>query len=117
MSSKKAAAKTAAVKTVGRAEDEFEREYDKDYKIPNAIRAGLKRLGSRWMRNLDFAKHCGINPVDLNAYADQFGEHIVQEPGNRRVYIWWGSVEKAQFWRDKFGQETIGVKHVAEVSG
>ena len=107
MSTKKAAAKTAATAEVGNVETDFEREYDKDFKIPNAIREALKSLGNGWLKNADFSRKFNIGQNDLSVYAGQFSAHIVIIPGEK-TKVWWGNPVLAEKWRKKLGTRPIG---------
>jgi len=110
MTAKKTTPKSVGkLNAAGREEAEFQRLHDKSWKIPHAIKEGLAELGTGWLKNQDFAKHCGINVNDLAAYAEQFAEHIVIIPGEK-TRTWWGSKDKAAKWRIKLGSKLLGAK-------
>jgi hypothetical protein len=98
----KAAGKTAGKQEAaqtkgGRSLAEFKQVYDKDFIIPNKIKAGLKTLGSGWDYEREFARLCGISLNDMAAYRDEFAEYMVVIKDGRRA--WAGSKSAAEQMR------------------
>ncbi len=79
----------------GRTIKEFRQLYDKDTIIPQKIKAGLESLGSGWLYEAEFMRHCGVRVVDFKAYQEQFAEYMVAVENDRRV-VWTGSKTVAE---------------------
>jgi len=95
-------AKTVAKK--GRTAEDFRKEHDQSYIVPERIRAGLAELGDSWEYEIDFQKRIGCNAPMLAPYREQFADHMVEikrRPGRSHSrFAWCGSVKLATTLRD-----------------
>ena len=70
--------------------EDFRAAHDRSYIVPNAIKAGLKRLGKRgWEYEDAFAREISVSLRDLSTYRGDFVDYIVVLRSGRR--IWAGS--------------------------
>jgi len=76
-------------------------EYDKNTYIPKRVREGLAKLGDDGaMREVDFARLCGVSCLDLGNVRDEhFDGFFVAARGGKRV--WFGSRAFAARMREK----------------
>lgn len=86
-------------------EDEFTKNYDKNYIIPNKIRAALAKLKKTgWCEELDFLKLSGISNSDLVRFREPFlDDHVVVVPNDHRhpKRVWCGSKALTEKFRAK----------------
>jgi hypothetical protein len=89
----------APVKRVGKTLADFRAAHDKDFIVPNRMKAAIKALGSDgWEYETEFMKLAGISTTDLSAYRDQFADFQavatttkMSGGGVRKKIIWCGS--------------------------
>jgi hypothetical protein len=91
--------KTAS-KKAGRSLDEFRAAHDKNYIVPQKIKAGLEKLGDGWEYELEFLKLTGLSTTDLSMFRDQFEDHIVTTSGRNPKRVWTGSKATAKQLRE-----------------
>lgn len=89
-------------KAVGHGVEEFRQQYDRAYIVPRRISDALKKLGDRWMREIDFAKFAGIGTQDISAYRAEFEQDFVVELGGRNAgkRVWCGTKAMAAKLRE-----------------
>lgn len=67
-----------AAKGKARSLAEFRSTFDKDFIVPNKVKAGLAELGSDgWEYEAAFAKLCGLPLSDLGNYRESFLDFVV----------------------------------------
>ena len=94
----------APVKRVGKTLADFRAAHDKDFIVPNRMRAAIKALGNDgWEYETEFMKLAGISTTDLSAYRDQFADFQavatttkMSGGGVRKKIIWCGSTAFAK---------------------
>jgi hypothetical protein len=88
----------AAPNKAGKSIADFRATYDKDFIIPQRIRAGIKALGAGWEYEVAFAKLAGVSLNDLGNYREQFADYVVtlKRDGKR---AWAGTVSMAKAMR------------------
>lgn len=83
---------------------DFRTAHDKSTVVPAKIKAALAKLGKdSWEYEPEFAKNCGVSPVDFAAFRDQFAEYVVELPaaqGRRGKRIWAGAPALAEKMRE-----------------
>lgn len=80
-----------ATKITGKDFESFRAAHDKNFIVPNKIKAGLAALGESWMYEAEFMKSCGISQTDFAAYRDQFAEFYVDVGGRNPKRVWAGT--------------------------
>jgi hypothetical protein len=85
-------------KKAGRSLSEFRSLYDKDFIVPNRIKAALKILGGGWEYESQFARMAEVSLADLGNYRDQFADHVITLRESRRA--WAGTVATAKAMRE-----------------
>lgn len=80
-----------AVKKSGRTLNDFRAAHDKNFIVPNKIRAALEKLGDGWEYEMEFMRLAGICTTDLATFRDQFGDHIVSTGGKNPKRVWAGT--------------------------
>jgi hypothetical protein len=90
--------KTSAPK-VGKSLADFQASHDKDYIVPNKIKAALQELGEGWSYETDFLRLAGVSVTDLALYRDSFSPYwlVVDRSGKR---VWAGSKAMADKMRE-----------------
>lgn len=80
---------------------DFRAVHDKSFVIPNAIRAGLEKLGKEgWDYEPEFIKLCGVNVLDLARFREEFADHYVTVGGSKSSKrVWAGSKALAEKMR------------------
>jgi hypothetical protein len=88
----------AAPNKAGKSIADFRATYDKDFIIPQRIRAGIKALGAAWEYEVAFAKMAGVSLNDLGNYREQFADYVVtlKRDGKR---AWAGTASMAKAMR------------------
>lgn len=71
---------------IGKSLQEFRAAHDKNFIVPNKIRAALKNLGSGWEYEAAFIRLAGISQSDMGNFREQFSEHIVLVDRTKRVW-------------------------------
>jgi hypothetical protein len=90
-----------ATKTTKKLAD-FRAVHDKNFVVPERIKAGLARLGKDgWEYEASFIRLCETNVVDFSRFRDQFNEYCVvfKENGKERR-VWAGSKAAADKMRE-----------------
>ena len=89
----------AAPTKSGKSLADFRATYDKDFIIPQRIRAGIKALGAGWEYEVAFAKLAGVSMNDLGNYREQFADYVVtlKRDGKR---AWAGTAGMAKAMRE-----------------
>lgn len=87
-------------------EDDFMKQHDKSYIVPNKIEAGIKKLGPKgWLYQNDFMKLCEVtNPQDFGTYCVPFEkDHCIAIAigGSKSKRAWAGSKELAERLRKR----------------
>lgn len=67
----------ATVKSKGRSAEDFQKEHDMSYIVPQRIRAGLAELGDTWEYEPDFMKRIGCNASMVSPHRAAFDEFTV----------------------------------------
>jgi hypothetical protein len=78
---------TASSKVIGRSIAEFRETYDKNTIVPRKIEAGIKRLGNRWLYEVEFSKEFGVSLRDLSMFRDRYSDNVVIVSDSRRVWV------------------------------
>jgi hypothetical protein len=92
--------------TPGRTAEDFTKLHDKNFIIPNRIKAALAELGDSWEYEGEFVKRCQpVANVDFARYRDQFTEFFFEvRAGNKGVKrIWCGTKKFAAKLREQAG--------------
>jgi len=88
---------TASGKTIGKSVAEFRAQYDKSFIVPRRVNECLKRMGTTWEYEVNFAQAAGVSTADLSNFRDQYADHIVNLKEGRR--IWAGTRKLAETLR------------------
>ncbi len=80
---------------------DFRAIHDKDFVIPNKIKAGLEALGNDgWEYEADFQRICGCSTTDFAKYRSQFEDYYVTTSGANPKRVWAGSKALATKMRE-----------------
>lgn len=80
---------------------DFRAIHDKNFVIPNKIKAGLEALGNDgWEYEADFQRLCGVSTTDFAKFRDQFEEYYVTTSGTNPKRVWAGSKALAAKMRE-----------------
>lgn len=84
---------------------DFRAAHDKNFVIPEKIKAGLAKIGKdNWEYEVDFMKLCGVGTVDFAKFREQFEEFFVIVPGTNGMKsakrVWAGSKAAAAKLRE-----------------
>ena len=85
---------------IGRGLQDFRAAHDKNFIIPERIRAGLKELGDGWEYEGEFQKRTGISTTDFARFRDQFEEFFVIVGTRNTKRVWAGTKELAKKLRE-----------------
>lgn len=77
---------------------DFAATYDKSTYVPARITAALKALGQGWLYEHELAKAADLSAMDVAQFREQFAEHVVSTPRDRRR-VWFGRVADAEYMR------------------
>lgn len=93
--------KKTANKQPGKTLSDFRAVHDKSYVIPQAIKAGLAKLGDGWDYEPEFIKLCGVSVLDFARFRDEFADHYVTVGGSKSSKrAWAGTKATAAKMRD-----------------
>jgi hypothetical protein len=84
----------------GKSLDEFRAAHDKNFIVPQKIKAGLVKLGDSWMYEMEFMKLCGLSTTDLAMFREEFKAYYV-EVGRSSKRVWAGTPQFAKVLREK----------------
>lgn len=73
---------------------DFRAAHDKNFLVPEKIKAGLAKLGKdSWEYEVDFIRICGLSTTDFAMFRDQFEDFFVPVSvgGRNTKRIWGGS--------------------------
>lgn len=91
-------------KKAGRSPDEFQKEHDQSFIIPERVRTGLAELADTWEYEADFMKRIACNATMVSPYREQFSEHVIDiKPRAGRSHskrAWCGTVKLANKLRE-----------------
>ena len=81
---------------------DFRAAHDKNFVVPQKIKAGIEKLGKEgWEYEVDFARMCGVNTTDFARFRDQFEEFFVTVLSNNHTRrVWAGSKATADKMRE-----------------
>lgn len=85
---------------IGRSLDEFRAAHDKNYIVPQKIKAALAKIGDGWEYEIEFLKLAGLSTTDLAMFREQFSDFTVATPGKNPKRIWAGTKELARKLRE-----------------
>ena len=85
----------------GKSLDEFRAAHDKNFIVPQRIKAGLEKLGESWMYEMEFMKLCGLSTTDLSAFRGEFVPYFVEVGGRNVKRVWAGTTKFATALRSK----------------
>ncbi len=90
-------AEAKGVKTLA----EFRAVHDKSFVVPNAIRAGLEKLGKDgWEYENEFVRMCGVSVTDFARFREEFADHYIFIGGERSgKRVWAGTKATADKMR------------------
>ncbi|HZO21038.1 MAG TPA: hypothetical protein VFB37_00955 [Steroidobacteraceae bacterium] len=88
--------KAAAPTKIGKSIEAFRAAHDKNYIVPQKIRAALIKLGDGWEYELDFMRIAGVSSTDLATFREQFIDHIVTTSGKNPKRAWAGKKKLAE---------------------
>lgn len=96
------AAKPPIKKTTGKTLADFRAVHDKNFVVPQKIKAGLEKLGAEgWEYEIEFIKTCGVGPSDFANFREQYEEFYVElGSADRGKRVWAGSKALANKMRE-----------------
>jgi hypothetical protein len=84
----------AAAPQKGKDLEAFRAAHDRDFIVPERIKAGLAALGDSWEYEGEFTRRCGIASQELPKYRDTFKEYWIETPrpsGGSAKRVWAGT--------------------------
>ena len=72
-----AAKPAAAAPKAGKSLGEFRATYDRNFIVPQKIKAALAKLRGGWEYEVDFARLAGASLMDIGRVREQFADHLV----------------------------------------
>lgn len=99
------AKKPQASKATGRDLGEFRATFDKNYIVPQRIRAAIEQIGKEaWVYEVELQKLAGLSVTDLAMFRDQFEDYFVTvNDRSNKKRLWCGSKEFAVQLREMVG--------------
>lgn len=80
---------------------DFRALHDKNFLVPQRIKAGLDALGDGWEYEVDFVRSCGLSTTDFARFREQFEEFSVNVGSARSPKrVWAGTKAMAAKMRD-----------------
>lgn len=67
----------------GRSAEDFQREHDQSYIVPERIKKGLAELADSWEYEPEFLKRIGCVAAMVAPYREKFHEHVVELKAKR----------------------------------
>lgn len=94
-----------ATKSKTKTLSDFRAVHDKNFVVPEKIKAGLAKLGKDgWEYEAEFMKMCGVGTIDFARFREQFEEFYVIVPGTNGTKsskrVWAGSKAAAAKLRE-----------------
>lgn len=85
----------------GKSLEDFRAAHDKNFIVPEKIKAGLAKLGDSWMYEMEFMKLAGLSTTDLAAFRDGFTDYYVDVSARNAKRVWAGTMKFAKVLREK----------------
>lgn len=92
-----------AKKGVGKSVEDFRKNHDRNYIVPEKIRAGIAQIGDGWVYESEFLKLASLSTTDLATFRDQFEDFWVVADKSSKKRVWCGSEEFAAQLREMVG--------------
>jgi hypothetical protein len=91
-----------AKKQSGKDIEAFRQLHDKNFKVPQKIKAALAELGEAWEYEAEFIKRCGVSNTDFALFRDDFVAHWLEAKteGRSAKRVWCGTVKLATKLRE-----------------
>ena len=83
----------AAAKGPGKSVDDFRKNHDKNFIVPEKIKAALKQLGNGWEYENNFIKLAGLSNTDFALFRDDFEDYWLSTAGHNPKRVWCGTKE------------------------
>lgn len=90
-------------KSAGKSIADFRAAHDKNFIVPQKIRAALTKIADGWEYESDFIRLAGITQTDVGAFREQFAQHVVETRGHNNRRVWAGTEKLADQLRAMVG--------------
>lgn len=86
-----------------RSVEDFRANFDRNYIVPNKIRAALAELGDGWVYEAELLKLAGISTTDLAIFREQFSDYWLVADRAAKKRVWCGTSALAEELRNLIG--------------
>lgn len=83
--------------------EDFRASFDRNYIVPNKIRAALTELGDGWVYEAELLRLAGISTTDLAVFRDQFSDYWLVADRAAKKRVWCGTIALAEELRNLIG--------------